>query len=323
MNAELRPTVSVVIPCYNAAATLGLQLEALAAQINPPEFEIIVVDNRSTDDTALVARRWVEALPVLRVVNASELAGASYARNVGAAASNGQFLMFCDADDVVGRHWVQHGHRDFSTADCWTGSAVPISTSEFVCGLPTLWERIGDVEEPENFDFEGNDHDLPILCGGCFGITRELYLEIGGFDQSFGSAGEDNELAWRLRRAGYPLPISRSTKIAYRIDDRLPVLLSKTRAAAIGMVRLSRRYDAKTQYTRLPWIVRNAVGATVAFARGSLRGAAGAALRAAARQRWAASAGAASGLWQFRRSTPAPQLGLGFAEGREQQKAAT
>ena len=89
------PEGSVVIPCFDGEATLGLQLEALATQQAAPPFEVIVVDNRSTDGTRSVVKKWQSTLPNLRLVVADDEAGAGYARNVGAGAAIGQYLMFC------------------------------------------------------------------------------------------------------------------------------------------------------------------------------------------------------------------------------------
>ena len=67
------PSVSVVIPVYNGARTLPLQLEALRTQVGAPPFEVIVVDNRSTDDLQGAMRPFMESGPSLRVVPPSPM----------------------------------------------------------------------------------------------------------------------------------------------------------------------------------------------------------------------------------------------------------
>ena len=74
---------SVVIPTYNAAATLDATLAALAAQEDVAPFEVVIADNGSVDDSAEVARRWADRLPLLRVVDASRARGVAAARNDG------------------------------------------------------------------------------------------------------------------------------------------------------------------------------------------------------------------------------------------------
>ena len=99
--------VTVIVPVRNGARTLPEQFEALAAQRYDGAWELIVADNGSTDTTLAVCASWTDRLPRLRVVDASERAGSSHARNVGASAANGELLAFCDADDVVDESWLQ------------------------------------------------------------------------------------------------------------------------------------------------------------------------------------------------------------------------
>ena len=314
-----QPIVSIIIPCFNAAKTLLLQLQALAQQIEPPPFEVIIADNRSTDNSQAIAREAASMFSMLRVVRATEEQGAAYARNVGAAAARGKYLMFCDADDVVASRWVAHGHRDFSVADCWTGSAIPADQQLFSSPLETIWTHIDDQDEPLRLDFTENSVDAPVLCGGCFGITRQLFIELGGFDQSMGSAGEDNEFAWRLTRGGTTLPVSKTAKIAYRTDSILKVRLKKTREAARSLVLLSRRHDVPLDYTRVPWVVRNTLGAVSALLRSLAQGKQKLEIRSAAYQRLASSRGAVIGLWRYRIDVPEARLGAGFDEGLKQR----
>src|SRR5919112_291203 len=90
---DAAPLVSVVIPCYNQAHFLGEAIESVLAQ-SYPNFEIIVVDDGSTDDTSEVAGRY----PKVRLVR-QENQGLSGARNAGLARSEGEYVVFLDADD--------------------------------------------------------------------------------------------------------------------------------------------------------------------------------------------------------------------------------
>lgn len=312
--------VSVVIPCFNGAATLGLQLEALASQRDAPPFEVLVVDNRSTDATPAVIAAWQDRVPGLRRIVADGESGAAYARNVGAAAAAADLLLFCDADDVVASRWVAHGVRDLEVVECFTGSAIDVHGPVFGDDLGRLRQRIGDAVEPRTLDFDENDPLRPILCGGCFGITRERYLAIGGFDTAFGSAGEDNEFAWRWMHSGEPLPVSKSVRIAYRGDTEFAVVLRKTRHAARSMVLLAVRYDRSDPMSRTASVLRNALAAAVAVLKGWAVG--DARLRRAGRQRLAASLGAIEGIVRYRwlRRVPAPRRGHGFDEGVAQRR---
>ena len=96
----------IVIPAHNEADTIGDQLNALSHQRWTGSWEIIVVDNGSTDGTATAATHPL-LTGRLRVIRATNGASASYARNVGTQHSQAAAFAFCDADDLVGPSWVQ------------------------------------------------------------------------------------------------------------------------------------------------------------------------------------------------------------------------
>ena len=90
------PPVSVVIPAYNRAATIGAAIESVLRQ-TWEDFELVVVDDGSTDGTLEAARRIAD--PRLRVVAAPHNMGAAGARNLGVAEARGTWIAFQDSDD--------------------------------------------------------------------------------------------------------------------------------------------------------------------------------------------------------------------------------
>ncbi|MCU0647912.1 MAG: glycosyltransferase family 2 protein [Gemmatimonadaceae bacterium] len=90
----MRPTLSVVIPCFNGERYLRAALESVMAQ-SMPATEIVVVDDGSSDGSAPLAERFGHGVRVIRQANA----GVSAARNTGVAESRGELLAFLDADD--------------------------------------------------------------------------------------------------------------------------------------------------------------------------------------------------------------------------------
>src|SRR4051795_2963793 len=97
--------ISVLIPARNAEATIAAQIYSLRSQTYDGLWEAILVNNGSTDSTVKLALDAAGGLP-LRVVDASERPGLSYARNVGVASARGDFVAFCDADDEVAPGWL-------------------------------------------------------------------------------------------------------------------------------------------------------------------------------------------------------------------------
>src|ERR1051326_914422 len=98
--------LSVIIPCLNAASTIGDQLESFATQYWSKPWELIIVNNGSTDGTLDVVERYMERIPNLRVSDASARRGRPFARNAGIEAAQGESVAFTDADDVVSDGYV-------------------------------------------------------------------------------------------------------------------------------------------------------------------------------------------------------------------------
>lgn len=232
---SLAATISVIIPCHQAAATLPLQLRALTSQRDAPPFELLIVDNRSTDALRAVVdayrpRLLAAGAAAVRLLEAPAEPGASYARNVGAAHASTDFLVFCDADDCVSAIWLADACALFDQADAFSGSALPIPDLDFGTDISVLRDRIEPAIRAAPEVRQQQELAIPILMGGDFGMRRSLYLQLGGFDQALPTAGEDNDLAIRLRAAGHPVLDSHAMRIAYR-----------TRAAGHDRRRIARR----------------------------------------------------------------------------------
>jgi GT2 family glycosyltransferase len=197
MSAPDRPLkLSVVIPCLNAAATLGVQLEALAAQSWEGDWEVIVADNGSTDASRAIVASFRSRLPGLRVVDASTRRGQAHARNVGAAAATGDAFLFCDADDEVAPGWLAALGRALGEHDL---VACRYDTDK----LNPEWVRQTHLN-PQKDGLTAYDYPpyLPHAGGGGLAVRRHVHEAVGGFDESL-PALEDTDYCWRIQRAGY------------------------------------------------------------------------------------------------------------------------
>ncbi len=123
--------ISVVIPAYNEADFLPRCLDSLMVQKNAPNFEIIVVDNASTDETAEVAKRYG-----VRVIHESEK-GVVHARQAGLEAARGQIIVSTDADSFFPEKWIYNIHSFFLEHPEASGLA---GSYHFYKG--PLWSRI-------------------------------------------------------------------------------------------------------------------------------------------------------------------------------------
>lgn len=208
------PEASVIIACYNAMATLPLQLEALSRQQDAPRFEVILSDNGSSEDMLALADAWADRLDI-HYVWAGQMPGAGYARNVGMSIARAEKWLFCDADDVVASDWVARGVEVLDVAPVFSGGAIHANDDQLEYSLDRIWARL-DRELPGKPPvIVDTPSEWPIIMGGNFGIQRAVALKIGGFDTSMSRGVEDNDLAIRLQKVGIHISAG-GTRIVYR-----------------------------------------------------------------------------------------------------------
>lgn len=190
--SDTRPSVSVVLIVLNGAPWISQQLDALARQQDAPDcWEVIVADNGSTDGTQAIVRARTADFPVpLRLVDASGAPGVSHARNVGASAATGVALAFCDCDDVVSPGWVKGAARGMSAHVCVVG---------FNRELTVPQDPEAELLNPAGLVGRG-------IHGCNFGVRRDVYFNVGGFDESLPPYGcDDSEFSLRLLAAGHQI----------------------------------------------------------------------------------------------------------------------
>lgn len=184
----MTPSVSVIVPARDAAATLPALFSGLDGQGSPDfEHEVIVVDSGSSDDTAEVARR-----AGARVIR-HEVPGASAARNAGARAAQGSLLVFLDADCIPQPGWLERlvaamGDEEVGGVGGTVTPAPPRTLTE-------RWAADrGDVTQDRGL----RDPFAPwVLTANCC-YRREVFDGVGGFEESM-RGGEDVHLAWQMQ----------------------------------------------------------------------------------------------------------------------------
>ncbi len=238
--------LSVVIPCRNVAATLGLQLAAVAAQEWAGEWEVIVADNASSDGSREVAESFRERLPALTVVDATGHQGPGGSRNAGAAVARGGMLVFCDADDEVAPGWLAAMAR----ALC-EHSLVAARYDARKLNPAWIVEARGEHQH-QGLNPYTYPPFLPHAGGGGLGVRRRLHEAIDGFDESL-PALEDTDYCWRLELAGHELAFVPDAVVHIRYRQDLAGMFAQTARFGEYNVLLYERYRAQGMPRLAPW----------------------------------------------------------------------
>lgn len=201
--------LSVVIPAHNEATTISLQLDALTAQAWDGSWEVIVVDNRSSDNTAEIVREYGRRDSRVRLVTANDRQGISYARNAGIAASAARSFALVDADDLVSDGWVAAIGSALRDHPFVTG---PLELARLNSGR--LAESRGRRDETEAPTFSNL---FPTAHGNNVGMHRDACEHIGGFDEDERLLGaEDIEFSMRAWFAGISCTFVPEAAVHYR-----------------------------------------------------------------------------------------------------------
>jgi glycosyltransferase involved in cell wall biosynthesis len=206
--ASEAPDYSIVVPAYNEEAllpaTLGHLREAMAAV--PLSGEVVVCDNNSTDSTAARARA-AGATVVFEPVNQI-----SRARNTGARAARGRFLVFVDADTRVAPPLLEEALQLLASGTaCGGGAAVVMEGVEagISAGLVSLWNAVSRARR--------------LAAGSFLFVLRDAFEDVGGFSEKV-YASEEIWLSRALKRYG------RKRGLAFEILQAHPVVTSGRKA---------------------------------------------------------------------------------------------
>ncbi len=199
-------TVSAIVPARNEEATIARAVESLAAQ--PEIAEIIVINDQSTDSTAVILKELAARIPRLRVLETNELPdgwiGKNYALSLGAARAGGEWLLFTDADAVHLPGSTAYALRDAAASGAALVSYSPQQETR------TWWERamipFVYCRLAEKFSYaEVSDRNSPAAAanGQYLLIRRDAYDSVGGHRSVAGELLEDVTLARRVKQAGF------------------------------------------------------------------------------------------------------------------------
>lgn len=202
------PSISVVVVNLNGRALLAECLDALAAQEYPSDrLEVLMVDNGSTDDSVSFVR---EGYPRVQVIEAGRNLGFAGGNNLGARIARGDYLALINNDASAGSCWLRSMVEALEGRPKAVCAASKILDQEgtiidFIGPAMNLYGRAFHVDE--GLPAEPNSYDEPrellAPCGGAMMIERDVFWQVGGFDEDYLAYFEDLDLGWRLWLYGY------------------------------------------------------------------------------------------------------------------------
>jgi GT2 family glycosyltransferase len=227
------PLVSVVVCAHNAERTIGECLDGLTA-LDYPDYEVIVVDDGSTDATAHIA--VARDARVIRTPNR----GLSSARNTGLAASTGSIVAYLDSDAYPDPHWLRY-----------LASSFMDSTHAGIGGpniAPTAGERVARCVArapggPTHVLL--SDREAEHIPGCNMAFRREALMQVGGFDPRYDAAGDDVDVCWRIIERGGTLGFSPAAMVWHHPRDSIRAYWRQQRGYGRAEALLERQWPEK------------------------------------------------------------------------------
>ncbi len=185
------PSVSVIVCSYNGAKTLAACLESLG-KMNYPDYEVILVDDGSTDDTGNIAAQF----PHVRYIHQTNH-GLSYARNAGAAAARGEVIAYTDSDCMADADWLYYLIGTLTSGD-YAGVGGPNITPP-----GQNWVQACVAAAPGGPSHVLLTDTVAEHIPGCnMAFYKWAFDNVTGFDPEYRKAGDDVDFCWRLQQAG-------------------------------------------------------------------------------------------------------------------------
>lgn len=229
--------LSVVMITNNGADTIGEQLDALMAQDYTGDWEVIVVDNCSTDATPELVRAYQQRLPQLRLLPAREKRLIPYARNTGVQAARGDRVLFCDSDDVVDEGWLAAMERTLDEHELVAGRV------DYTRLNPPWLQKTRTGPQRNGLQSYEYPPFLPHAASCNLGFRREVYERTGPFDEQFSNLS-DTDFCWRAQLAGYRLVFAPEALVHYRLRPSFKTTIRQSLRYAEFNVLLYKKYRA-------------------------------------------------------------------------------
>ncbi|MBM0740292.1 glycosyltransferase family 2 protein [Phormidium sp. CLA17] len=242
--------LSVILPCFNGAKTIAIQLEALTHQSWDSEWEVVVVNNGSTDTSMEIVERYRDRLPNLQIVNAYQpntpRRGVTHSYAVGWQTATGDAFLLCEADDEVGEGWLLTLGNALK-AHPFVAAAIDYTKLNPDWLVSDGWQQqsaqagLSTISPPLY---------LPYASGCSLGLRRSVYEAIGNPDETC-TASWDTDYCWRANLAGIPIQFVPNAIIHYRLRTELGDRYRQGKNWGLAHVVLDQKYGSSITRLRV------------------------------------------------------------------------
>jgi len=236
------PYISVIIPVYNCPHGLKDTLKSVVDQNYPKDcYEILPIDNNSTDETPEIIKRYQKKFPnLVRGLSELDIQSSYAARNKGIKNANGDIFVFIDADMWVENDWLSKIAEEFQDGKPkYLGYNVEIVSEKE--NLVSLYNKYN------GFQIKRFIEDHHFTGAGCLAASKEVFDEVGLFDHNLISGG-DNEFGNRVFDAGFELDYTSKTKAYHPARDSFYSLIKKTFRIGRGVYQLKENHPDRYSY---------------------------------------------------------------------------
>ncbi|HYE75410.1 MAG TPA: glycosyltransferase, partial [Blastocatellia bacterium] len=215
--------ISVLICSRNRASSLRQTLEAVFSQPTSVDYEIVVVDNGSTDGTPHVVEKFISQYPDSVRYHFEAHPGLSQARNSGLKVVRGDIIAFTDDDVLVAENWLDEIHKEFAN-----DQKLGVLVGRVLLASAEL-QPVGIQESLDERTFDSAEHAVEsaynTVIGANMAFRREVFEQCGDYDVRLGAgrffaACEDLDMACRAMKAGYRMKYAPNV-VVYHNHDRV------------------------------------------------------------------------------------------------------
>lgn len=236
MVGDKKNFVSVIIPVLNGHKLIGECIDSIISQDYPKDnFEVIVVDNGSTDGTIDIVKNFQKDNKNINLYH-QKIKSSYAARNLGIVQSKGDILVFTDADCIADKYWLSNIVRYFSDKSVGgvAGEILPYSKDNIV-------EKYAVTEEILSQKRTFNSKFLPYAQTANAAYRRELISQIGYFDEVI--SGGDADYSWRMQlHTNYKIVYAQNAKVLHKHRTDLKGLFKQRFKHGYGFVLIRNKY---------------------------------------------------------------------------------